>query len=154
MFDSSFRNQKRQLCSVPQICSGLENPTFQNAGRNSPSRRWYHMPTGIIATITFHGKNVAICLQPFSFLQEIDHFNFFQRALGSLGYQGHFVSKPDSPCLYLPENSGPDGCAIFFKRDKFDLQKLDSRVIEVWRVQSNQVFCHLINKLDAIGYPV
>jgi len=87
-------------------------------------------------------------------LQEIDHFNFFQRALGSLGYQGHFVSKPDSPCLYLPENSGPDGCAIFFKRDKFDLQKLDSRVIEVWRVQSNQVVLSAVLRSKASGEEV
>ena len=69
----------------------------------------------------------------------MDHFDFFQRALAPLNYQGHFVPKPDSPCIYLPENSGPDGCAIFFTTDKFELEKLESRIIEVWRVQSNQV---------------
>ena len=69
----------------------------------------------------------------------MDHFDFFQRALAPLNYQGYFVPKPDSPCIYLPENSGPDGCAIFFKTDKFELEKLESRIIEVWRVQSNQV---------------
>lgn len=72
-------------------------------------------------------------------LQEIDHFGFFERALGCLGYKGMFFPKPDSPCIYLPENSGPDGCAIFFKEGKFDLKKTESKVIEVWRVQSNQV---------------
>lgn len=72
-------------------------------------------------------------------LQEVDHFRFLKKSLAALGYAGHFTPKPDSPCLYLANNAGPDGCAIFYKKDKFDLCKLDSRVIEVWRVQSNQV---------------
>ncbi len=72
-------------------------------------------------------------------LQEVDHFRFLRKSLATLGYVGHFTPKPDSPCLYLANNSGPDGCAIFYKKDKFDLVKLDSRVLEVWRVQSNQV---------------
>jgi len=84
-------------------------------------------------------------------LQEVDHFRFFQRALSCLNYQGHFVPKPDSPCIYLPENSGPDGCAIFFKKDKFSLQKLESRVIEVWRVQSNQVVLSAILRSKLTG---
>jgi len=84
-------------------------------------------------------------------LQEVDHFRFFQRALASLNYQGHFFPKPDSPCIYLPENSGPDGCAIFFKKDKFSLQKLESRVIEVWRVQSNQVVLSAILRSKLTG---
>ena len=46
---------------------------------------------------------------------------------------------PDSPCLYLDENTGPDGCAIFWKADRFELARQESRVIEVWSVESNQV---------------
>ena len=72
-------------------------------------------------------------------LQEVDHFNLLERALGSVGYSGRFVPKPDSPCIYLPENNGPDGCAIFYKNSKFDLVSESKRVLEVWRVQSNQV---------------
>lgn len=72
-------------------------------------------------------------------LQEVDHFRFLRKSLAALGYQGHFFPKPDSPCLYLPENAGPDGCAVFFKKDKFDLVGKETRVIEVWCVQSNQV---------------
>ena len=86
----------------------------------------------MIEEIARHNADV-ICLQ------EIDHFNFFRKALATLGYVGHFTPKPDSPCLYLADNSGPDGCAIFYKKDKFDLVTLDSRVLEVWNVQSNQV---------------
>jgi len=69
----------------------------------------------------------------------VDHFRFLQKSLGPLGFSGHFLPKPDSPCLYLPENSGPDGCAIFYRADKFQLQGLAERVIEVWHVESNQV---------------
>lgn len=72
-------------------------------------------------------------------LQEVDHFKFLRKSLSSLGYMGHFLPKPDSPCLYLADNSGPDGCAIFYKQDKFDMLTLDKRIVEVWRVQTNQV---------------
>ncbi len=51
-------------------------------------------------------------------LQEVDHFQFLQRSLSALGYRGLFLPKPDSPCLYLEDNSGPDGCAIFYNADR------------------------------------
>jgi len=73
-------------------------------------------------------------------LQEVDHFPLIERALSSLGYTGHFVAKPDSPCIYLPSNSGPDGCALFYKKDQWEMVgQLQSRILEVWHVQSNQV---------------
>ncbi|XP_036337943.1 nocturnin-like isoform X3 [Rhagoletis pomonella] len=72
-------------------------------------------------------------------LQEVDHFKFLQTILGTQNYEGIFFPKPDSPCLYIEENNGPDGCAIFYKRDKFELKNFDTRILEVWRVQSNQV---------------
>ncbi|XP_020714552.1 nocturnin isoform X2 [Ceratitis capitata] len=72
-------------------------------------------------------------------LQEVDHFKFLQTILGTQNYDGIFFPKPDSPCLYIEENNGPDGCAIFYKRDKFELKNFDTRILEVWRVQSNQV---------------
>ena len=55
------------------------------------------------------------------------------------GYSGIFLPKPDSPCIYLPDNNGPDGCALFYKKDKFLLQSMNTRTLEVWHVQSNQV---------------
>ncbi|XP_067644369.1 nocturnin isoform X2 [Eurosta solidaginis] len=72
-------------------------------------------------------------------LQEVDHFKFLQAVLGTQNYEGIFFPKPDSPCLYIEENNGPDGCAIFYKREKFELKCFDTRILEVWRVQSNQV---------------
>jgi len=72
-------------------------------------------------------------------LQEVDHFKLIKKALGSIGYHGRFVQKPDSPCLYLDSNNGPDGCAIFYKKDKFEMISKSSRVLKVWGVASNQV---------------
>lgn len=72
-------------------------------------------------------------------LQEVDHFKFLQFVLGTQEYEGIFYPKPDSPCLYISENNGPDGCAIFYKKNKFELVNYDTRILEVWRVQSNQV---------------
>ena len=73
-------------------------------------------------------------------LQEVDHFPLLERALASLGYSGHFVAKPDSPCIYLPNNSGPDGCSVFYRAEQWQVVgEVRSRVLEVWHVQSNQV---------------
>lgn len=69
----------------------------------------------------------------------MDHFKFLQTVLGTQNYEGIFFPKPDSPCLYIEQNNGPDGCAIFYKRDKLQLLGYDTRILEVWRVQSNQV---------------
>lgn len=82
-------------------------------------------------------------------LQEVDHFEFLQRALGSVGYLGKFVPKPDSPCIYMEGNSGPDGCAVFFKGHKFSLVGWHSRTLQVWRVESNQVvMCGVLRHND------
>ena len=75
-------------------------------------------------------------------MQEVDHFEFLRRSLSALGYEGRFFPKPDSPCLYLDENTGPDGCAVFYKADRFEMTRSESRVIEVWGVESNQVRVH------------
>lgn len=69
----------------------------------------------------------------------MDHFKFLQTILSTLNYDGIFYPKPDSPCLYITENNGPDGCAIFYKKSKFELINYDTRILEVWRIQSNQV---------------
>ena len=58
-------------------------------------------------------------------LEEVDYFEFVHKSLIAVGYEGHFFPKPNSPCLKLPNHSGPDGSAIFYKRDKFELVKLD-----------------------------
>ncbi|XP_054275285.1 nocturnin isoform X2 [Macrosteles quadrilineatus] len=72
-------------------------------------------------------------------LQEVDHFKFLQKVLGTQGFSGTFFPKPDSPCMYIKGNNGPDGCAIFYNTERYELVKLETRILEVWRVQSNQV---------------
>lgn len=82
---------------------------------------------------------IRIFFLSINFLQEVDHFNFLNQVLKTQGYAGMFFPKPDSPCLYINGNNGPDGCAIFYRQNKFDLLKKESRILELWRVQSNQV---------------
>ncbi|XP_035905118.1 nocturnin isoform X3 [Anopheles stephensi] len=72
-------------------------------------------------------------------LQEVDHFKFLQKILSTQNYEGVFFPKPDSPCLYISGNNGPDGCAVFYKKDRLEMVNHFTRVLEVWRVQSNQV---------------
>lgn len=69
----------------------------------------------------------------------MDHFKFLQSILATQDYEGVFFPKPDSPCLYITDNNGPDGCALFYKKSKFEMINYETRVIEVWRIQSNQV---------------
>merc|ERR1712142_114562 len=77
-------------------------------------------------------------------LQEVDHFKFIEKALRSIGYEGLFVPKPDSPCLYLSDNNGPDGCAIFYRTCQFQLDRSASHTLSVWGVESNQVILSLL----------
>ena len=86
-------------------------------------------------------------------LQEVDHPRLLLRALKSVGYSGQFVQKPDSPCIYMKESNGPDGCAIFFKESKFDKITSSSRVLKVWNANSNQVSflsVEVVNIIDDI----
>lgn len=83
-------------------------------------------------------------------LQEVDHYKFLSASLGSVGFDGTFYPKPDSPCCYVRGNNGPDGCAIFYDRTKFELVRCEKRVLEVFTCQSNQVtlLCIFRRKLD------
>lgn len=83
-------------------------------------------------------------------LQEVDHYKFLSASLGSVGFDGTFYPKPDSPCCYVRGNNGPDGCAIFYDRSKFELVRCEKRVLEVFTCQSNQVtlLCIFRRKLD------
>lgn len=87
-------------------------------------------------------------------LQEVDHFNFVRTVLRTQGYNGMFFPKPDSPCLYIKGNNGPDGCAIFFREDKFEVLKTVTRVLEVWRVQSNQVAVVMLLRVRETGQEI
>ncbi|KAI8797927.1 nocturnin-like [Biomphalaria glabrata] len=63
------------------------------------------------------------------FLEEVDQFNYIKTCLEKINFDGLFLPKPDSPCLYEAENFGSDGCAIFWKKDKFELISHDECIL-------------------------
>jgi len=99
---------------------------------SSQTLDWNLRKWKLIEEIIKHDPDI-ICLQ------EVDHFRMLETALSSIGYRGHFVPKPDSPCLYVDNNNGPDGCAVFYKDHMFQKQSLHTRTLSVWGVDSNQV---------------
>uniref|UniRef100_A0A672TF59 Nocturnin n=1 Tax=Sinocyclocheilus grahami TaxID=75366 RepID=A0A672TF59_SINGR len=73
-------------------------------------------------------------------LQEVDHyFDTFQPVLASLGYQSSFCPKPCSPCLEVHNNNGPDGCALFFNRRRFQLLHTSHLRLSAMLLKTNQV---------------
>ncbi|KAI8483850.1 Nocturnin [Branchiostoma belcheri] len=87
----------------------------------------------ILEEILAYGADV-LCFQ------EVDHYHdFLEPALKSLGYHGLFYPKPDSPTLYCPNNNGPDGCALFFRKEKFLLVDADGIVLSSRGCETNQV---------------
>ncbi|KAG5845298.1 hypothetical protein ANANG_G00137320 [Anguilla anguilla] len=88
-------------------------------------------------------------------LQEVDHyFDTFQPVLGSLGYHGTFCPKPWSPCLDVERNNGPDGCALFFRRDRFLLQDSACLRLSAQALETNQVAIVQTLRCRATGRPL
>ncbi|CAH1101165.1 unnamed protein product [Psylliodes chrysocephalus] len=108
---------------------------------------WNHRRFLIVEELVEYSPDV-ICLQ------EVDHFNFISHILETQGYTGLFFPKPDSPCIYINGNNGPDGCAIFYRKDKFDLVNVETKILEIWKVQSNQVAILTILKLKETGQEI
>ncbi|KAH9513812.1 hypothetical protein Btru_031464 [Bulinus truncatus] len=63
------------------------------------------------------------------FLEELDQFGFVKDCLEKLNFNGLFLPKPDSPCLYELHNFGSDGCAIFWNKAKFELLNHDEFIL-------------------------
>ncbi|XP_066505372.1 nocturnin isoform X2 [Hoplias malabaricus] len=73
-------------------------------------------------------------------LQEVDHYyDTFQPLLSRVGYQGSFCPKPCSPCLDVRDNNGPDGCALFFSRQRFELLGTSHLRLSAMMLKTNQV---------------
>lgn len=62
-------------------------------------------------------------------MEEVDCFSFLEEKLKPLGYEGKWVQKPNSPCLEMKGNMGPDGCALFYHKDK--LQMVDTQAVNL-----------------------
>ncbi|XP_060102737.1 nocturnin-like isoform X1 [Heteronotia binoei] len=85
-------------------------------------------------------------------LQEVDHyFDTFQPLLSRLGYQCTFFPKPWSPCLDVECNNGPDGCALFFLKDRFTLISSDNIRLTAMKLKTNQVAIAQILKCNETG---
>lgn len=55
-------------------------------------------------------------------LEEVDHYgDFFKPMLAQHGFEGFFLPKVESPCLEFPDNNGPDGCAMFYRSEQFEV---------------------------------
>lgn len=77
--------------------------------------KWTYRGPLIVQEILRSGAGI-VCLE------EVDHYlDFFKPTLEQHGFDGLFLPKVDSPCLSFPENSGPDGCALFYLSDRFEL---------------------------------
>ncbi|CAL8264376.1 unnamed protein product [Lota lota] len=73
-------------------------------------------------------------------LQEVDHYyDTFLPVMSSLGYQGSFLAKPRSPCLDVEHNNGPDGCALFYSRQRFSPTATDHLRLSAMMLPTNQV---------------
>ncbi|ERL84882.1 hypothetical protein D910_02305 [Dendroctonus ponderosae] len=124
---------------------GKENDNFARCPEEALD--WNHRKYLIVEEIIEYCPDV-ICLQ------EVDHFHFLKHVLETQGYTGMFFPKPDSPCFYIDGNNGPDGCAIFFRTDKFELLRAETRILEIWRIQSNQVALLMILKVKQTGQEI
>lgn len=60
------------------------------------------------------------------------------------------MPKPDSPCNYIENNIGPDGCAIFWKLNRLELLKYSKRILRVYKYKTNQIaLCATFRHIDS-----
>jgi nocturnin len=82
-----------------------------------PVLRWDYRAPRLVEEILRSSADI-VCLE------EVDHFeDFFKPVLSKHGFEGFFLPKVGSPCLEFPNNNGPDGCAMFYQADQFELLK-------------------------------
>ncbi|KAL8617203.1 hypothetical protein ACOMHN_014373 [Nucella lapillus] len=104
--------------------------------------QWEHRQLHLLEEMVGPGP-ALICLQ------EVDHFPAITQLMATVGYQGCFFPKPDSPCLYSHVNYGPDGCAVLWRTDLIKLELQNNFVLkDDAGMETNQVailcqFSHL-----------
>ena len=113
--------------------------------------KWENRKHELLKEILRSGADI-VCLE------EVDHFpDFFQPQLKEIGFKGFFKPKPLSPCLSVEGNSGPDGCALFYREEKFSCE--DKRELTLRKnngEETNQVaiFAKLQLREAAPGVPL
>ncbi|XP_072554028.1 nocturnin-like [Paramormyrops kingsleyae] len=135
------RNQKRYLLTtaVGASCISASSTIALGEGTDSfiqcplDALNWAERKYLILEEILTYRPDI-VCLQ------EVDHyFDTFRPIFCSLGYHGTFQPKPRSPCLQVKGNNGPDGCALFFRKERFQLVDAFSLRLVAMRVKTNQV---------------
>lgn len=99
--------------------SGLRTDlgAFSRASRDF--LKWEHRGPLILEEILQYDPDVIT-------LQECDHFyDYFLPELEKYGYLGFFAPKPASACLEVSSRS--DGCAMFLRRCRFEVQSVEVR---------------------------
>ncbi|KAK3578310.1 hypothetical protein CHS0354_004219 [Potamilus streckersoni] len=78
-----------------------------------------------------HLVEEILCCRPHILcLEEVDNFSFFQESLMNFGYMGIFYPKPNSPCMNVENNTGPDGCAVLYSTKHLILSESNSIVLQ------------------------
>ncbi|XP_028307649.1 nocturnin-like isoform X1 [Gouania willdenowi] len=94
---------------------------------------WSHRKLLILEEVLAYRPHI-LCLQ------EVDHYyDTLQPALAALGYSGHFCPKPWSLCLDVEGNNGPDGCALFYDRSRFEFIDSVNIGLTALKIPTNQV---------------
>lgn len=106
----------------PSLCSDCVHTALSTSSPTSNFVRcpptvldWGHRSEVLLTEIKEADADI-ICLE------EVDHFHdFFKPQMEKLGYASAFLPKTSSPCLEMPENNGPDGCALFVRKTMFQV---------------------------------
>lgn len=123
----------KEFFFISALCSADDN--FIRCGPST--LEWEKRKWKMLEVMLEHDPDI-LCLE------EVDQYSFFNAALESVGYTGIFTPKPDSPCLYVRGNSGPDGCAVFYRKDKYVLEKANSFVIAPDHPVTNQIAAYAV----------
>ncbi|CAH8482511.1 unnamed protein product [Heterobilharzia americana] len=99
----------------------------------------------IIANEILHYNPDFICLQEADIIKDI--VNHLNENGEKIAYDYQFLPKRLSPCLFVEDNQGPDGLAVIYRNDNFELLK--SEEIPLDENNSRQaLFCHFKHKND------
>ncbi|CAN8318054.1 unnamed protein product [Cochlearia groenlandica] len=79
------------------------------------ARTWTYRRQNLLKEIVYYGADV-VCLQD---VQEDHYENFFAPELAKHGYDGHYKRRTNEAPSTGRKPSTIDGCATFFKRDRF-----------------------------------